>query len=109
MTDFLQLLVFIGAAVNPAAVVAATKPPNGALKWPVLAGGALLGFFLLAVLALGAETARAQASMPTGGVFRRRAAVASALARPFMASLSPFSAAATRLALSFDAALICSV
>lgn len=39
MTDFLQLLVFMIAALNPAAAAAAPVPPGKRLGWDVIGGG----------------------------------------------------------------------
>ena len=55
MTDFLQLLVFFFAAVNPAAAAAAPEPRGRALRSAVVAGGAALALLLVGGVALLAE------------------------------------------------------
>ena len=55
MTDFLQLLVYFVAAVNPAAAAAAPKPPGKALEPAVLGGGVLVAAVLLGLAVLLAE------------------------------------------------------
>ena len=48
MTEFLQLIVFMFAAINPAAAAAAPNPAGSRIELPVLAGGAGLAFAILA-------------------------------------------------------------
>ncbi len=55
MTDFLQLLVFLFAAVNPAAAAAAVEPKGKALKPAVLGGGAIRALVIVGGAALLAE------------------------------------------------------
>ena len=52
MTDFLQLLVFMFAAVNPFAAAAAPKPAGRRLAPSVVAGGAVAGLVLVGGAAL---------------------------------------------------------
>ncbi len=55
MTDFIQLLVFFFAAVNPAAAAAAPSPKGVALKPAVLAGGTVVALLVVGAAALLAE------------------------------------------------------
>jgi multiple antibiotic resistance protein len=48
VTEFLQLIVFMFAAINPAAAAAAPNPAGRTLELPVLGGGALFGLAVLA-------------------------------------------------------------